>query len=77
MEKLSLFKLGVLLLGTAFIVIMFIYSQALSKYVENGRYYFVGVGYGRIIDTRTGVVYRLKSESENKGMEKLNDPITK
>jgi len=62
MEKLSLFKLGVLLLGTAFIVIMFICSQSLSKYAENGRYYLSGGAL--IIDTSNGKVYELKSTED-------------
>jgi len=71
MEKLSLFKLGVLLLGTAFIIIMFLCSQSLSKYAENGRYYFSGGNL--IIDTSNGKVYRLKSIYRNEGFEKINE----
>ena len=71
MEKLSLFKLGVLLLGTAFIIIMFICSQSLSKYAENGRYYLSGGDL--IIDTSNGKVYTLKSQYGNEGFEKINE----
>jgi len=72
MEKLSLFKLGVLLLGTAFIIIMFICSQSLSKYAENGRYYYAAED-NIIIDTSNGKVYRLNSPYSNEGFEKINE----
>ena len=76
MQKLSVFKLTIIVLLIALLAILFRYSQILDQYSKNGRYYYAS-GDNLIIDTRTGEVYNLNSIYKNKGFEKVNDSITK
>jgi hypothetical protein len=75
MQKLSVFKLTIIVLFIALLAILFRYSQILDQYSKNGRYY-IASGDNLIIDTRTGEVYYLNSD-KNEGFEKVNDSITK
>ena len=64
MKKIDLFKLSIVLLFTALVIILFRYSQIFNEYAQNGRYYLINEG-NLIIDTRNGTVYSIYDNESN------------
>jgi len=76
MKKIDLFKLAIVLLFTALIIILFRYSQIFNEYAQNGRYYLSNEEYGiSVFDTRNGIVYIIGGGSKNP--IKINNPLPK
>jgi hypothetical protein len=77
MKKIDIFKLSIVLLFTALVIILFRYSQIFNEYAQNGRYYLINEG-SLIIDTRNGTVYSIyDNESKGNNAEKINNALPK
>ncbi len=77
MKKMDIFKLSIVLLFTALVIILFRYSQIFNEYAQNGRYYLINEG-SLIIDTRNGTVYSIyDNESKGNNAEKINNALPK
>jgi hypothetical protein len=76
MKNLDLFKLSVVLLLTALVIVLFRYSQIFDEYAQNGRYSLTNE-HGLIIDTRIGTVYDIYEGDSKGNAKKLNNALTK
>lgn len=77
MKKIDLFKLSIVLLFTALVIILFRYSQIFNEYAQNGRYYLTNEHF-LIIDTRNGTVYSIyNNDSKQNNAEKINNALPK
>ena len=77
MKNIDPFKLSIVLLFTALVIILFRYSQIFNEYAQNGRYYLINEG-SLIIDTRNGTVYSIyDNDSKDNNAEKINNALSK
>ena len=77
MKNIDPFKLSIVLLFTALVIILFRYSQIFNEYAQNGRYYLINEG-SLIIDTRNGTVYSIyDNDSKDNNAEKINNALPK
>ncbi len=77
MKKIDLFKLSIVMLFMALVIILFRYTQIFNEYAQNGRYYLINEG-SLIIDTRNGTVYSIyDNESKDNNAEKINNALPK